>query len=120
MNDYQNTLEAEKENLISELQTIATQDQISGDWVAKPAGLQTEADQNSSADNTEDWNERRALVAQLETRYHNVLLALAKCSAGTYGTCELCREEIEKDRLAVNPAARTCKLHLERERELPL
>lgn len=120
MTDFKNTLESEKENLISELETIAVQDTVSGDWVAKPADYQNEADPNSSADNTEEWNERRALVAQLETRYHNILLALAKCSAGTFGRCEICREEIEMDRLTINPAARTCKLHLERGRELPL
>jgi RNA polymerase-binding transcription factor DksA len=72
-----------------------------------------------TADTTEDWNERRATIASLETRYHNVLLALKKFDSNTFGVCEVCKEPVEPPRLLANPSARTCKLHLERERELP-
>jgi RNA polymerase-binding transcription factor DksA len=119
MTDYKATLEAELETIVVELKTIAVQDQNSGDWVAKPAAVSAEADSNVSADTTEDWNERRAMVAQLETRYHNVLIALKKFELGTYGICEVSGDPIEADRLVANPAARTNKLNMERERELP-
>ncbi len=110
----------EKEKLVSELRTIATYNESSGDWVAKPEALSGEADQNLTADTTEEWNERRAMVAQLETRFHNVYRALKKFDTGTYGICEVSKDPIEPDRLEANPAARTCKLHMEKERELPL
>ena len=118
--DHQQILEKDLAQVTAELQTIATQDETTGDWVAVPEGHQAEADPNSEADVVEDWNERRALMAQLETRYHNITLALTKFDLGTFGKCEICEEEVEDKRLAVNPSARTCKLHLERERELPL
>lgn len=119
MNQWQKILEDEKNTLLTELKTIAVENSESGDWVAKPDNLVGEADPNVTADNTEEWNERRALVAQLETRYHNVKLALHKIENNTYGICEVCGEHIENDRLKANPAARTCKIHLEHERELP-
>ncbi len=120
MDEYKKDLENEHSNLVSELETIAVQDTRTGDWIARPDALTGEADENVSADTTEEWNERRALVAQLETRYHNVSLALKKFTDNTFGKCEICEEQIENDRLNANAAARTCKIHLERERELPL
>lgn len=120
MNEYIQTLQDQKKELLSELETIAVEDTHTGDWIAKPEEHSNEADTNVSADTTEDWNERRAVLSQLEMRYHNISLALKKVELNTFGICEICNEQIEKDRLDVNPAARTCKLHLERERELPL
>ena len=77
-----------------------------------------EADENIVADRKEDWMERRSEVAAIETRYNNVVKALTKMQAGEYGTCEICNELIEADRLTANPAARTCKTHLEDESQL--
>ena len=36
----------------------------------------------------------------------------AAIAAGTYGTCEVSGEQIEEDRLEADPAARTCKAHM--------
>jgi len=119
MEEFKKILETEKQTLITELETIAVQNSVTGDWIAQPAKITGEADENLTADSTEDWNERRAVVAQLETRYHNVVIALNKFADNSFGRCELCDEDIEADRLNANPAARTCKLHIERERELP-
>lgn len=104
---------------MTELESIAVQNQKTGDWIAKPESASSDADVNLTADTVEGWNERRALVSQLEMRYHNVSLALDKIKEGTFGLCEICNDHIETNRLEVNPAARTCKIHLERERELP-
>lgn len=106
-------------DVTAELKTIATQDEATGDWVAVPEGHQAEADPNSEADVVEDWNERRALMAQLETRYHNVVIALKKFETGTYGICEVSGDPIEERRLDVNPAARTNMINMEKERQLP-
>lgn len=41
--------------------------------------------------------------------------ALQRLDEGTYGICELCRNEISEERLKVLPVARTCKACQERE-----
>ncbi len=38
--------------------------------------------------------------------------ALGRVSAGTYGTCEICKEPIEDDRLHADALARSCTSHL--------
>lgn len=117
---YKSALEAELATLTTDLEAIAVLNTETGDWVAVTVTEDIgSADENVVADTTEEWNERRALLGQLEVRYHHITLALTKITDGTFGTCEICGEAIESDRLSANPAARTCKLHLERERELP-
>ncbi|MBP9710932.1 MAG: TraR/DksA C4-type zinc finger protein [Candidatus Pacebacteria bacterium] len=76
------------------------------------------ADPNEAADKQEEYIENRAITDQLEIRYNNIKRALSKIEEGTYGTCEVSGEPIEEDRLEVNPAARTCKEHMEKETEL--
>lgn len=89
------------------------------DWVAVPEGLDAEEpDENLSADSVESWNERRALVATLESRYNSIVAALARIDGGTFGTCEVCKKPIEEERLSANPASRTCIEHREEESNL--
>ena len=124
MADHTNTkqiLEEMMKTLVEELETIASYNEENGDWVAIPVAEDLgSADDNLAADATEEWGNRRALVSQLEMRFHGVKIALQKHKDGTFGHCEMCNEPIEEARLAINPAARTCKVHMERERELPL
>jgi RNA polymerase-binding transcription factor DksA len=122
MTDYtthQATLTEQQRQLQTDLAAIATRNSETNDWEAIPESLTGEADENIVADSSEAWQERRATVAALEMRLRNVERALAKLAAGTYGVCELSGELIEPERLAANPAARTCAAHREREAELP-
>ena len=116
---YQTKLEELLENVTHELRSIATED-VNGDWIAVPEGDAETADPNNLADHTEDWNERRATIAHLETRYRNIKHALKKIEMGEYGKCEICGDEIEEDRLEANPAARTSKAHMNQEDQLPM
>lgn len=119
--EHKAALEAERAALTEELNQIASYNEQTGDWVAIPDQTELgDADENVEADATEEWNERRALMTQLETRYRNLERALEKFAAGTYGTCEISGEPIEAERLAANPAARTCLAHKEEEAQLPL
>ena len=94
--------------------------QVPEDWIAVPhETIDPEPDENIAADRREDWQERRATVATLETRYNNIVRALQKIEDGIYGVCEICNQPIEMDRLTVNPAARTDKAHLNDEANLP-
>jgi len=103
------------EAITTELQTVGINDPKNpSDWIAVPDSTESsDADANVSADALEDFQERQSLVAVLETRYNNIVLALEKIDAGTFGTCEVCNAPIEENRLDANPAARTCIAHLE-------
>lgn len=118
---YKEQLQATLAELEAELQTLGIHNpEVPEDWQATPEGVnESQADPNVGADRAEDWGERRATLAQLETRYNNVRRALKKIDDGTFGTCEICGEEIETDRLDANPAARTDKAHINNEVDLP-
>lgn len=114
-------LEAELATVTSDLKTIATRNTETDDWVAIPvSGEVGNADENSAADTVEEWNERRALMTQLEIRYRNISEALKKIETGTYGICEISGKPIEIERLQANPAARTNLANIDREKELPI
>ena len=51
-------------------------------------------------------------VDALQDLLDEVDKALARLDAGSYGTCETCREPIELDRLISNPLVRFCLDHL--------
>ncbi len=107
--------------LTEELKTIGIHNpENPSDWIATPEGTgENLPDLNDAADRAEEWGERRALIATLETRYNNITLAHKKIEERTYGVCEMNGEEIEADRLDANPAARTCKAHIDEEANLP-
>jgi RNA polymerase-binding transcription factor DksA len=108
---YRNALEAERETLTAALQELGVHNpENDADWVTAQT-LTPEADANMVADHTEAYDERRATLAQLETRWNEVRYALEKIDAGTYGICEISGEVIEPERLHANPAARTCIAH---------
>ena len=115
MNAYKTRLEEMLAALTEELSTIGIHDPKNpADWIAVPTVDDTDdADKNLAADGIEEFDERIAIVADLETRYNNVTAALARIESGTFGICEICKEAIEPERLDANPAARTCIAHRE-------
>ncbi len=114
MIDYKTALRAMLEAVTLELKDVGIHNPDNpSDWIAVPEDLDTsEPDTNLAADVIEEWDARQALVATLERRYNDITRALEKLSDTTFGKCELCGETIETDRLTVNPAARTCKTHM--------
>jgi len=83
------------------------------DWEPIPEKMDIlESDRNEAADRIEAYEENTAILKELEIRYNNVKLALEKIEDNTYGICEVGEEEIEKERLEANPAARTCTVHI--------
>lgn len=120
-NDFKIKLENELATITKSLEDLAilnpqTDDK---DWLAVPEEPSSaEADPNVQADRSEAWQERRSETEALETRRNNLVRALEKIEAGTFGICEISGEEIEPDRLEANPAARTCKLHMNEEAKL--
>jgi DnaK suppressor protein len=119
---YQDKLETQLANLITELSAIGNYDPITDNWEAIPDQEENPitADENDAADLTEDWQERRSTLADLEREYRDVKRALRKIADGTYGICEISGEPIEEARLNFRPEARTCQAHMNEEGTLPL
>lgn len=117
---YKEQLEANLTELQKELSSIGIHDPSNPQsWIAIPEGVDAnEPDIDMVADVVEDWDERRATVAALETEYNNITRALEKLAHGAYGTCEVCGAPIEEDRLGADPAARTDKAHMNDEATL--
>ena len=109
---------AEEKELKEQLSGLGQQkSEDSDDWDPKSEEEEREhdSDLNVRADNLEEMAETNAVVSDLEIRYKNVTDALERMEKGTYGTCEVSGEPIEPDRLEANPAARTCKAHMDTE-----
>lgn len=118
---YKEALELDLAQIVENLTELGIHNpQVGEDWIATPGGnIDTEPDANVAADRAEDWAERRATMAPLETRFNNINRALKKIADGTFGVCEIGGEQIEEDRLDFHPSARTCKAHINDEAQLP-
>lgn len=119
---FKQKLETELQTVEKELRSVATQNPNNPqDWEAtetKMDVMSAVADPNEAADKQEEYIGNRAIADQLEIRYNGIKRALSKIEEGTYGTCEVSGEPIEEDRLEANPAARTCKEHMNQEKDL--
>jgi RNA polymerase-binding transcription factor DksA len=113
-NKHREALVAEKAKLETELATVGRRNpQNPQDWDAIPGQHDDDrSDENDNADALNELVNDEAIVRQLETQLAEVEAALGRIDAGTYGKCEVSGEEIEADRLEANPAARTCKVHM--------
>jgi DnaK suppressor protein len=113
INYFKERLEKEKIRLEGELDLIAKRNPTNpNDWDAKPDDTSEISFHDEVADRFEEQNERKAAEVSLEAELLDVRDALVKIANNTYGRCEVSDEEIEIDRLEANPAARTCKVHL--------
>ncbi len=119
---YKDKLDAALVAIVTELSTIGNYDAVNDNWEAVPDQdiSNEDADENTSADFTESWNERRATLSALEREYQDIKRALKKIEVGTYGICEVSGEQIEEKRLDARPDARTCIAHMNDEGQLPL
>lgn len=112
---FKQKLEQEMLVLVKDLKSVGRiNPENPGDWEALPANQDLQqADPNEMGDKFEQYEENTAILKQLETRYNEVKKALDKFNSGKgFGLCETCGKEIESDRLAANPAAATCKVHM--------
>ena len=109
-------LEAERDTLMEQMADMGKLNPETGEWEATPEEMQApEADPNEMADRFEDFEERSSMIRTLEPRLNNVLRALKNINRESFGKCEVCKKEIELARLEANPAARTCKEHLDKQ-----
>ena len=105
---------AEKELVEKELATVARKNPSNPrDWepvAADRGGAPSDFDE--TAEKIESFEENVALVRQLEARLTEIRDALERIENGTYGRCATCGNAIEAERLGANPAAKTCKQHM--------
>ena len=107
-------LEIERDILFEELRDMGKLNTETDEWEAIPEELNfPESDQNDMADRFENFEARSSLIKTLGPRLNNILKALKTLNRESFGKCEICKKDIEMTRLEINPAARTCKQHLE-------
>ena len=106
-------LEKERDILLDQIRDIGKLNPETNEWEAIPEELSSrESDQNDMADRFEDFEARSVMIKALESRLNNILGALKGLNKESFGRCEVCKKDIEMDRMEVNPAAKTCKKHL--------
>lgn len=107
-------LEKERDLLVLQMKDMGTMNPETGEWEAIPEDVGFKAtDQNDMADRFEEYESKSATIDILEARLKSINNAIKAINKDTFGTCKICKKPIEMARLEANPAARTCKKHLE-------
>ncbi|MDQ3076367.1 MAG: hypothetical protein M3Q34_04565 [bacterium] len=107
-------LEKERDLLLEQMKDMGTMNPKTGEWEATPEDSQFKAtDQNDMADRFEDFESKSSMIDVLEDRLRSINNAINAINKETFGTCKVCNKQIEVARLEVNPAARTCKKHMQ-------
>jgi len=112
-NKIKEKLEKERDLLLGELKDMGKLNTETNEWEATPEEMDyREIGQNDMADRFEDYEAKSSMIKPLEPRLNNILKALKNLNKESFGRCETCKKDIEMSRLEANPAARTCKKHL--------
>jgi RNA polymerase-binding transcription factor DksA len=83
------------------------------DWEPTPGDLNIpKSDKNDMGDAMEEYEGRMAVEVELENRLDSVKKALDRIEKDNYGKCKVDGGDIEIERLEANPAAETCKTHI--------
>jgi len=111
---FKEKLEEEKATLEKELTGVARINPDNpDDWEPTPGDLNiTKSDKNDMGDAMEEYEGRMAVEVELENRLENIKKALERIENNTYGKCKIDGGDIEIERLEANPAAETCKTHI--------
>ncbi|HEC30485.1 MAG TPA: hypothetical protein ENI66_00530 [Candidatus Yonathbacteria bacterium] len=111
---FKSLLEAEQERIEKELTSVGRINPNNPkDWEPTPAKMSTlYSDSSEVADASEEFEIRTATEVPLEKRLTNIKEALERIESGAYGICKVGNDKIELDRLEANPAAATCKAHI--------
>ncbi len=106
-------LEEELHIVEQALSELGPRNPTTGEWEASAGDIDTTATEaDELADRMEETEERQDELATFAGRRAEILAAIGRVDAGTYGTCTVCGDTIEEERLAINPASNTCSLHL--------
>ena len=107
-------LEKERDSLLEQMKGMGKLNTETDEWETTPEEQDfPESDENDKADRFEDFEARSSVMRTLEPRLNSILKALKGINRESFGKCVVCKKDIEMARLEVNPAAQTCKKHLE-------
>ncbi|MCX6754928.1 MAG: TraR/DksA C4-type zinc finger protein [Candidatus Nomurabacteria bacterium] len=107
-------LEKERDVLVGQMGDMGKMNPETGEWEAQPEAQDfPEADSNDQADRFEEYESRSSMIKDLGTRLKNILFSIKNINKVSFGKCTVCGKEIELARMKANPAATTCKKHLE-------
>ncbi|MBU0999340.1 TraR/DksA C4-type zinc finger protein [Patescibacteria group bacterium] len=107
-------LEKERDVLLEQMKDMGKLNKETGEWDATPEEIEfPQSDENDKADRFENFEARSSMVKTLVPRLDNILRALKGVNRESFGKCKVCGKDIEMARLEANPAAQTCKKHLE-------
>lgn len=102
-------LEATKVEVEAELKKIADKDpEVAGDYDTRFPDMGSMQSSDENAFQFAEYERTLPIEHALELRLQAVNQALNKIKQGTYGTCEICNEPIEKKRLDIYPDVKTC------------
>ena len=108
------SLEKERDVLLAQMSDMGKMNPETGEWEAMPEAQDfPEADSNDQADRFEEFESRSSMIKDLGNRLNNILSSLKNINRVSFGKCEVCGKDIELTRMEANPAAKTCKKHLE-------
>src|SRR3989338_5974786 len=100
-------LSKEAEAIESQLREIASENPVTkGDFSARVEDLGDSME--DAAEEMASLDQRQAMVIQLKKRHKEVIHAMEKIKAGSYGKCENCSTPIKKERLVAMPIAALC------------
>ena len=106
---FEEKLKKQKKELRSMLERFAKEDdKPEGDWDTKFPEFDNRH-LEEAADEVEEFDSLRSIEHSLELKLKRTNEALEKIKEGAYGKCTECNKDIEKERLEVAPAAKTCK-----------
>lgn len=106
-------LEKERDVLVEEMKDMGKLNPETNEWEATPEEMNyIETDQNDMADRFEDFESKSSMMKVLESKWKKITHALKGIGKESFGKCEVCKKDIELTRMEANPAARTCKKHM--------
>ncbi len=110
---FKQKLEEERAKLEGELVSVGhINPHNPADWEPTQGDLNVlNSDKGEVAEGIEEFEERTAILKQLEIQYNDVKEALHRIDVGTYGKCVSGGEDIPHDRLEALPTAKTCIQH---------
>ncbi len=109
---FKSKLTEELEQTEVELTSLGWENPETGEWDATARDMDIAsplADANEAGDEIEELEEHGEEIDAIQTHWRNIKRALTNIEEGAYGICEICSNEIEKERLEVIPSARTCE-----------
>lgn len=95
---YKPLLLKEKEKVLAEIKEIET-----------PLIMEDEPGLDDEIDEAEEYFNKTSSLSVFKERLASIDSALLKIEKGTYGICEKCGEEIEKEVLDTFPESRFCR-----------